>query len=261
MYPRLFGQPYLNTFGLCISIGLVLCFVVGRYYGRVKKVNSNFANFLEGNAYVAIGVGILVSFVGQALFTYLKDPSRGFHITITSTFISGLFGGIGSFVIGYFAYGRRKYGPRIAEVLPIVPVCITIAHAFGRLGCFFAGCCYGIPTESCLGVKFPSLVREVYPTQLFESGFLFLLFAVLFYLVFKRRSYQTFAIYLFSYGIFRFCIEFIRGDERGAFVGSLSPSQTLSIFLVLGSVVAWFVTRRLLRDYRTNPSLENKIDI
>lgn len=261
MYPRIFDVSFLNTYGVCISIGLVLCFVVLRNFGRVKKLNPGFWEFAEGNAYVAIGVGILVSLVGQAVFKYIENPSAGFRITTASTYISGLIGGIVSFVIGYFAYGRRKYGPRLIEIAPVAPVCISIAHAFGRLGCFFGGCCYGKPTESLLGVRFPNQLHRVYPTQLFESLFLFLLFGVLFYLTFKRRFYQAFAIYLFSYGVFRFCIEFIRGDERGALFGKLSPSQTLSLVMIVASVGVWFLTERLVRSYRDNEGLTHKLDL
>jgi phosphatidylglycerol---prolipoprotein diacylglyceryl transferase len=261
MYPRLFDLRYLNTFGICISIGLILCFTVARYYGKAKKQNQAFVEFSEGNAYVAIFVGMLTSFVGQALFTYLKNPGDGFHLTTASTFVSGLFGGIGSFLIGYLAIGRKKFGPRLIEVMIIAPVCITITHAFGRLGCFFAGCCYGKPTDSFLGVRFPNLLHKVYPTQLFESAFLFVLFAILFFLVFRKNFTQAFAVYLFAYGTFRFFIEFIRGDERGAFLGSLSPSQSLAILMITGSIGFYFLTKNLLGKYRKNTKLRDKISI
>ncbi|NUM87830.1 MAG: prolipoprotein diacylglyceryl transferase [Bdellovibrionales bacterium] len=162
---------------------------------------------------------------------------------------------------GYVRNLERKHGPRLIEIAPVAPLCITIAHAFGRLGCFFAGCCYGKPTDSFFGVRFPNMLHRVYPTQLFESLFLFLLFGVLYYLVFERRSYQAFAIYLFSYGVFRFGIEFIRGDHRGVFVGSLSPSQTLSLVMVASSVGVWFLAEHLARAYRGNAALKDKLEI
>ena len=117
------------------------------------------------------------------------------------------------------------------------------------------------PPIRFFGVRFPNLLHKVYPTQLFESLFLFLLFGVLYYLVFKRRSYQAFAIYLFSYGVFRFGIEFIRGDHRGALVGSLSPSQTLSPVMVASSVGVWFLAERLAKAYRGNAALKDKLEI
>lgn len=261
MYPRILEVPYLNTFGLCLCIGLVLCFVVFRHYRRVMGLNPGFWDFAEANAYVAIGVGIVTSLVGQALFNYLENPSGGFRITTASTYLSGLIGGIASFLIGYFAFGRKKYGPRLIEIAPVAPLCITIAHAFGRLGCFFGGCCYGKPTDSVLGVRFPKMLHKVYPTQLFESAFLFLLFGLLYYLVVKRHSYQAFAFYLFSYGVFRFGIEFIRGDHRGAFVGSFSPSQTLALVMVASVIGVWFLTEHLARAYRGNAMLKDKVGI
>jgi len=261
MYPRLFGHPYLNTFGVCIVLGLVACFVIGRHFAKVRNVLPGWADFAEGNAYLAIVVGAIVSFVAQAWFFYREDPMSGFRVSLSATFISGLIGGVASYLAGYFAYGRRHFGPRLVEVCAIAPVCITIAHAFGRLGCFFAGCCYGKPTDSFLGIRFPHLIRPVHPTQLYESVFLFTLFGILYYLVFHRRFSQGFALYLFSYGVFRFFIEFLRGDHRGAFLGGLSPSQPLAIALVLGSLVAWFAVAHMLKGYRNNASLPNKIDL
>ena len=259
MYPKLFNIPFLNSYGLCVSIGLVLCFLVGRHYAKVKSMNREFAIFLEGNGYVAVVMGFVFGVLGQSLFIYLKDPSKGFHLTSSMTAITGLAGGAGVFIIGYFVYGRRRYGPRFIEVLPIAPACMVIAHACGRLGCFSAGCCYGQPTTSWLGLRFPHLDHAVVPTQLIEAGFLFLLFALLYHLAVRRDFKQTFVVYMVGYGLFRFCIEFIRGDERGALIGSLSPSQTLSLLLVAGSVGVYFLIARLVKDYETSTSLSNKI--
>ncbi len=198
--------------------------------------------------------------LGQAVaLVGLLVQVLGFHLTSSMTAITGLAGGAGVFIIGYFVYGRRRYGPRFIEVLPIAPACMVIAHACGRLGCFSAGCCYGQPTTSWLGLRFPHLDHAVVPTQLIEAGFLFLLFALLYHLAVRRDFKQTFVVYMVGYGLFRFCIEFIRGDERGALIGSLSPSQTLSLLLVAGSVGVYFLIARLVKDYETSTSLSNKI--
>ena len=127
-----------------------------------------------------------------------------------------------------------------------MPCCITVAHAFGRIGCFFAGCCYGRETDSVLGVHFKYVSGNRLPTQLFEAAFLFLLFAVLTLLVLKWKCPYTMSVYLVAYGIFRFIIEFFRGDDRGQiFGGALSPSQVGSIvYLLLG--IGWFFLHRYL---------------
>jgi phosphatidylglycerol:prolipoprotein diacylglycerol transferase len=261
VHPKLFNSHFLNTYGLSVCVGLVLCFVVLRKYARVKGMDPAFAVFVEGNGYVAVMMGFAFGVLGQSLFIYLKDPTMGFHFTSSMTVITGLAGGAGAFIIGYLGYGKRRFGPRLIEVLPIAPACMVIAHAFGRVGCFFAGCCYGQPTDSWLGLRFPHTDHAVFPTQLMEAGFLFLLFALLYYLAVRRSFKHTFTVYLAAYGAFRFLIEFIRGDERGALVGSLSPSQTLSLLLVAGSVGVYFLVERLAKAYEANPLLSHKISV
>ena len=162
------------------------------------------------------------------------------------TILGGLIGGVGTFLIIYYATKnniRKNYKNTLIDIMPIVPACITIAHGFGRIGCFFAGCCYGKATTGPLGVKFPNpsefydpnLVNPVYPTQLYEAIFLFLLFALFCFLAFKikTKGNLNMGVYCIAYGVFRFLIEFLRGDDRGKLFNLLSPSQFWSIAMVL----------------------------
>jgi phosphatidylglycerol:prolipoprotein diacylglycerol transferase len=121
----------------------------------------------------------------------------------------------------------------LLDILSLAPCCITVAHAFGRIGCFFAGCCYGKPTDSFLGVQFPKLPVPVHPTQLYEAAFLFFLFGSFSYLLLRRNFRHNLSLYLISYGVFRFAMEFLRNDHRGALVSGLSPSQFWSILMVV----------------------------
>jgi phosphatidylglycerol:prolipoprotein diacylglycerol transferase len=118
------------------------------------------------------------------------------------------------------------------------PFCI--AHFFGRLGCFMAGCCFGSPTNSILGVTFPidSLphnhyheIIKIHPTQLYESAFVLCLFV--FFIKFKTKN--QFYIYILTYSIFRFIVEFIRADDRGTVLNQniFSPSQIISLLTVI----------------------------
>ncbi len=126
---------------------------------------------------------------------------------------------------------------------------VVLAHAFGRVGCYFAGCCFGIPTESLLGVIFPlghaSHVypnTPVFPTQLFEAFFLIVLFVILN----KVKKFKGFEIevYVIGYGVWRILIEFIRGDDRGSLFTLFTteynvfptPSQFLSLLMILFGV-------------------------
>ena len=113
---------------------------------------------------------------------------------------------------------------------------LILAHAFGRIGCFCAGCCYGQVTDSWIGVKFPDLPEKVLPTQLFESLFEFTLF-FLFCGFRKKIKGHELEIYLIVYPIFRFIIEFFRGDDRGSTGMILSPAQFLDLFCILAAIM------------------------
>ena len=131
------------------------------------------------------------------------------------------------------------------NVLSLIPCSILVGHAFGRIGCFCAGCCYGRPTDSFLGVRFPGHIQDVHPTQLYEAFFLFALFAVCSYLLLKKGFKHNMSVYLVAYGIFRFLIEFVRDDERGQLLGFISPSQFWSILMIGLGVGVYFLVDKL----------------
>lgn len=122
---------------------------------------------------------------------------------------------------------------------------LVVAHAFGRIGCLSAGCCYGRPTDAPWGIKlFSDLVDEthrgipLHPTQLYESSALFILYAGLMY-IFKHRKFdgQVGLTYFMLYPIIRSIIEVFRGDSIRGFVidGILSTSQFISILVFAGA--------------------------
>lgn len=243
---KIFGLFYM--YGLMIAIGILACFAVVFWYGKKKKIEEKFTDFIFYNAIVAIVLGFLSAALFQATYNYIQDPKSGFDLQGGITFIGGLIGGVVSFLIGYWIF-RKKFQTRLHEVLSMIPCAILIAHAFGRIGCFFAGCCYGKPTNSFWGVKFPDLPYKVHPTQLYEAAFLFILFGVCFWLLMKKDFKHNMSVYLICYGIFRFCIEFLRDDDRGTFIGNLSPSQFWSILMVIAGVGVYFLVNYLYKKY------------
>ena len=112
------------------------------------------------------------------------------------------------------------------------------------MGCFAAGCCYGIPTELPWGVTFTDsysgtlvgvpLNIALHPTQLYSvAGNLSIFAFLLWFYPRKQFDGQVFWGYALTYGVFRFVVEFWRGDPRGAiFGGTLSTSQFVAILMV-----------------------------
>lgn len=232
MFPKIW---IFDTYNILIFIGVMVGLLVLLGYTKKIKMESGLRYTLAMIALVSLVAGLVFAILFQSLFDLFENnTSRPFAMT----FYGGLFGGGLVFILLYVFYIQRQYpSVKVMDLLIIAPGTITIAHAFGRIGCFFAGCCYGIETDSWLGVQFPGHAHPRYPTQLFEAFFLFILAGVLIYLAYQRNHKYTLPIYLLAYGVWRFLIEFIRGDDRGAFFIHLSPSQWFSIMAIIASVV------------------------
>ena len=177
-------------------------------------------------------------------------------------FYGGLIGGL----FGGWVYTRLFYIDFWKHADAMIPF-LPLGHAFGRLGCFCAGCCYGkqMPPpwgwhfNSDLGGADPSLTY--FPSQLLEAGFnLLILFPLM--MIYSRKNRkpgQIVGLYLVCYGVFRFINEFFRGDEiRGIFLG-VSTSQWVSLALVpIGAVLLSGVFSEKLK--RELPVYEEEYD-
>lgn len=226
----------IHMYGVMIAVGILTCFLILFSYSKKLGIEPEFVDFVFYNGVASIVFGFLSAAVFQGLYEYIANPQLGFQIDGSITFMGGLIGGAAFFLIIYLIF-RKKYKATLTDVLPIITCCILIAHAFGRVGCFFAGCCHGKETESIWGMKFPLLYYKVFPTNLYEAIFLFLTFGVFSLLLLKHKVKILFSLYLITYGIFRFLIEFLRGDNRGSFIGAISPSQFWSLLFVIAGVI------------------------
>lgn len=190
------------------------------------------------------------------LFKKSSDENNpiGFFDQGGITFLGGLYGALISYAIAYWFIFRNERHNLIHYLNYIIPGLI-IAHSFGRLGCFLAGCCTGIPANPPFGVKFPAIDNPVLPANLYEALFLLILFFVV---LFAFKKHQT-KIYMVSYGIGRFFLEFLRGDSRGKlpFIDWLSPSQLLSIILLIVGVLL-FIFEDKLTDWVKRFNKETK---
>ena len=125
---------------------------------------------------------------------------------------------------------------------------IALGHVVGRLGCLFAGCCYGKPTDVPWAITFTNpfaapnvgtpLDVPLHPTQLYEAGAELLILVLLLATERRGRPFpgRTFWGYMLLYAISRFIIEFYRGDRAG-WSAAFSTSQFISLLLVPLSIV------------------------
>lgn len=151
------------------------------------------------------------------------------------------YGGLIGAVIGALRYCTHFRIP-VKEAFNTVTPAVPLFHAFGRIGCFMAGCCYGMEYDGAFSVTFQNAIGApngvpLLPVQLIEAAGNFLLAAVL-TVLFLKTTVSLPGIYLACYGTMRFILEFFRGDAvRGKF-GYLSTSQWISLAIfVLGAVL------------------------
>jgi phosphatidylglycerol:prolipoprotein diacylglycerol transferase len=123
---------------------------------------------------------------------------------------------------------------------------LALALAVGRWGCFFNGCCYGVPTSHPWAVSFrqpDGVWLRCHPTQIYESLFHFAMACVL--LEVSRRGAlrrQRLKLYLICYGVYRFLMEFIRPEE--VWLAGLTAYQWGALGLAAGLSLQWWADRR-----------------
>ncbi len=253
MYPVFFkiGSFSLYTYGVLVFSGVLLVYLSS--LREAKRENIDKKNFSD-----IIFWSILFGFIGARVFYILVEfehfsdsPLR--FIFGRSGFI--FYGGI-IFGLGTFYLLARKHKLDFLKLVDIISLNIPLGHALGRLGCFSYGCCYGLPTSSWIGIKFPpnspagSLGVKVIPTQLISFLFLLLLFFTLLAIKKKQKfKGQIVLSYSILYGLFRFIIEFYRNDPRGA-IGGFSTSQFIALILVGISVFFWIKIGRGSKEGR-----------
>lgn len=249
--------PTLHILGLTIPMYGVMTAVGMLAALLLLFKTSKYVRFTEDQILSAALWAIICGFLGAKILYWLveiKQVIANPHYLLETlregfVFYGALIGGLGGVAI----YAAKHKLPYLAFVDLFSPS-LVLAHAFGRIGCFFAGCCYGMEYDCAISVVFPKGAVApagvpLIPTQLMESAFLFLLTFVLIRLLKKEKTFGVVASwYMILYGAWRFTIEFFRNDDRG-FVGALSTSQFISIFAVVAGVLLLIlVTKKVIQS-------------
>lgn len=250
MYPILFslGPIHIYSYGLLIAIGILVGYShVERKFRKLGLENLR----LEWLFFSVIAGGFLGS---KILYWITRLPDIPNDPTILTNLGDGwvVYGGIIGGLLAGWIY-CKNHGMDFWELFDLVIPDVALAQGFGRIGCFLAGCCYGVEMES-FGIVFPanSLAPAdipLFPSQLVMSAFDFGLFFFLEWFTQKKKfDGEVGGIYLIAYSLGRFIIEFFRGDLVRGVVNGLSTSQYISIAVVLVGISIVVVGRKRLKD-------------
>jgi len=246
----------VHFYSIFFTLGLAagcLIFVFGD-----KRLRKDFREpMLDAYLYIliAIMVGAKLLYVLVNINAYINDPAyllvdlrRGF------LFYGGLIGAIFAMILFF----RKKDLPVWYFVDAAAPA-IPLGHAIGRIGCIFAGCCFGSPTHLPWAFIYPATCPiapagvPLHPYPVYEIIGNLILFAVIMSLRYKSKvPGRMMAIYLIGYGALRFGLEFVRGDFVPS-IGIFSQSQIISVIMtiigVIGFILLGKMKKRDLSDY------------
>ena len=249
MYPNTFFLG-MGLYEICIAVGVVVAMLLADKIGRLRGFSMALQRMLILSIVSAVAFGFLGAILFQAFYDFLE--SGEFTLESGMTFYGGFIFGVGGFllmwlIISKFFGVQKEALSRTKDVADMAGAIVPLAHAFGRLGCFFAGCCHGNLTDKWYGVRMWICVQNgdkchfqwanVVPVQLFEAAFLLVLSAVLFKVLWRgdevpAKRVPILPFYFIAYAVWRFCIEFARGDERGQSpLSFLTPSQFIAVIL------------------------------
>lgn len=247
MYPDLLhiGSFTLHTYGLCIALGALLGILFVSHEAKREGLNQQILLDLVFYLLIAAIIGSRVFYIIVNPGYYLNHPHE-----MPMIWRGGLvfYGGFIAALPVCYLYLKKHRLPFL-KTCDILAPGLAIGECMGRIGCFFAGCCYGKPTDLPWGVTFthPNSLAQLgvslHPTQLYTSAHALLTFIVL--VSFRRlkpAAGQTVFLYMLLYALGRLIIEPFRGDERGLRIaGHLTLTQTIAIILIpiaLGMIVS-----------------------
>lgn len=226
--------PIANIFGLrfyvfpVIALIAITCCLL--LFICSRKYNNLFIEYvLKSLPWVAFFT-VLIGKTLNILIRYMQGERK------LSVLLNGFpfFGGLIGILAGLYIYCRinNLYFYELSDIfLSLLP----LGQAIGRLGCYCNGCCYGKHYEGPFAVHYfvDGKFDTVYPTWFLESFFCICLFVIMFHISGRLYSGMYSAFYMLLYPVFRFIIEFYRGDTIRGVWGLLSTSQYISIIIFL----------------------------
>jgi phosphatidylglycerol:prolipoprotein diacylglycerol transferase len=259
MHPFLFqiGSFKLPAYGFMVALGYaaaVLYLIKSRGAASITKEQEADLIFYPALA------GILGA---KAVFAATYWPELGEDTISRLAYVFKNFpygfvfyGGFAAGAAAFFFYCRR-HGLDFLRTADRFTPALPLAHGFGRLGCFLAGCCHGRPagggpltavfTDPMCEVPRAFLGVPLYPVQLYESAGNFLIFGGLVWLSRRGKALpggMVFIAYVFAYAVLRFLAEFLRGDDRGGAWRGLSPAQAAALVAAAAAVFIFLRIRK-----------------
>lgn len=261
MYPVLLkiGNLTIHTYGFFVAMGFAIGMTVARHEAR--RMGENPDKIMDLCFYMLLFAVIAsrIFYVFTNWDFFMTDPLEIVKIWNGGlVFYGGFIGGLATLLV-YL----KKHRMPIWKTFDILAPPLAVGHFLGRIGCFFAGCCYGKVCDLPWAVTFTrsdSLAPTgipLHPTQLYEAFYNLIIFSFLWWFRTKKTyDGQVFWIYILLYGAARSVIEIFRDDDRGGFVfGIFSVSQIIGLILsVFALCMLFYMPKITMKVFKTQNS-------
>jgi phosphatidylglycerol:prolipoprotein diacylglycerol transferase len=262
------GSLSINLYGVMLALGFLAALLSWRLLGRREGRDLAFCSDLLFWIMVSGVLGARAAYVAANFGAFRDNRWSMLYLHEGGlVFYGGFLGSLAAVLV--FARWRRE---RILPLLDFIVTAVPLGHAFGRIGCFLRGCCFGRIWDGALAVRFPAwsdpwcvqvnhgrilrtapLSQPVHPVQLYEAAFNVVLYLALMW-AYRRRTRDGLiaSAYLLTYPVARFWVEEFRGDERLRWLG-VDVAQWVSLGLFLFGVVL------LIRSWRQPPRAQGAL--
>jgi len=249
MHPILFhiGNITLYTYGLFTALGFITAIYIAK--SEARRIGENEDQIMDLSFFIIVAaiIGARLFYVLTNLKIFIANPLEIFQIWNGGLVFYGGF--ICATVFTFFYLWKKKMN--IWKTGDIFAPALAAGHCIGRMGCFFAGCCYGSPTNMACAITFRNpdslapLNIALHPTQIYSViGNLLLFIFLISFRRFKKFDGQLFWLYVFIYGLMRSFIEVFRGDFRGVLLlNTFSISQTIGLVMSIVAIIMLIMLR------------------
>ncbi len=253
MFPKIlhiYGPLWIHGYGLMVAVGFsVFVYFLHNNPKRKKIISSEVF-------YNTLFLGLISGIIGSRLITVIFEW-KNFSKNIWQIFYPwiggfGMLGAILGVLITVPIYLKRKKVP-ILPLFDIVAIYAGLLEGIARFGCFFAGCCHGIPAPNCAcAVTFSNpeglapLNVALHPTQIYSSIASLIVFIIIYYRskFFAYKNGELLFTFLILSSFCRFTIDFLRGDRDFLYSSIFSYSQLVAIFIFIFSMIGFIIVRK-----------------
>lgn len=261
------GSLRIEFYGLIMALAMILGVFVACLNAKKRGLQSN--DILILACYV-----LPLAVIGARIYYVIFSPDSFTSFWQVFEIWKGglaIYGGVigGAMGVGLYCLIHKKNFFAVAD---IAAPSLILGQALGRIGCFFAECCYGVEVTNASHMWFP-LSTQIdgvwhYSTFFYESFWNFLVFAALMMVLYLAKPIKEYGVimslYFVFYGIGRAWIEAIRGDSL--YIGAIKVSQLLSILLIIAGVaiisliyIYKYAVKKPLKvfEFKTQPVQQN----